>query len=66
VSSAIFLRDWAGDNPVRTFVIFGIVPNCSARFEPIEQIPVEAMTTDGIFPSLLVAQSNSIVRKERR
>jgi hypothetical protein len=30
-------------------------PNCSARFEPIEQIPVEAMTTDDIFPSLLVA-----------
>jgi hydrogenase maturation factor HypF (carbamoyltransferase family) len=28
--------------------------NCSARFESIEQIPVEAMTTDDIFPSLLV------------
>ena len=30
-------------------------PKCSARFESIEQIPVEAMTTDDIFPSLLVA-----------
>jgi hypothetical protein len=30
-------------------------PNCSARFESIEQIPVEAMTTDDILPSLLVA-----------
>jgi hypothetical protein len=30
-------------------------PNCSARFESIEQIPVELMTTDDIFPSLLVA-----------
>jgi hypothetical protein len=30
-------------------------PNCSARFESIEKIPVEAMTTDDIFPSLLVA-----------
>jgi hypothetical protein len=30
-------------------------PNCSARFESIEQIPVEAMTTDDIFPALLVA-----------
>jgi hydrogenase maturation factor HypF (carbamoyltransferase family) len=29
--------------------------NCSARFESIEQIPVEAMTADDIFPSLLVA-----------
>jgi hypothetical protein len=29
--------------------------SCSARFESIEQIPVEAMTTDDIFPSLLVA-----------
>ena len=28
---------------------------CSARFESIEQIPVEAMTTDDIFPALLVA-----------
>jgi hypothetical protein len=28
--------------------------NCSARFESIEQIPVEAMTADDIFPSLLV------------
>ena len=27
-------------------------PNCSARFESIEQIPVEAMTTDDIFPFL--------------
>ena len=25
--------------------------NCSARFELIEQIPVEAMTSDDIFPS---------------
>jgi len=30
-------------------------PKCSARFESIEQIPVEAMTADDIFPSLLVA-----------
>jgi transcriptional regulator NrdR family protein len=30
-------------------------PTCSARFESIEQIPVEAMTTDDIFPALLVA-----------
>ena len=30
-------------------------PNCSAHFESIEQIPVEAMTTDDILPSLLVA-----------
>ena len=30
-------------------------PNCSARFESIEQIPVELMTTDDIFPSLHVA-----------
>ena len=29
--------------------------NCSARFESIEQIPVEAMTADDILPSLLVA-----------
>ena len=29
-------------------------PNCSAGFESIEQIPVEAMTADDIFPSLLV------------
>ena len=29
--------------------------SCSARFESIEQIPVETMTTDDIFPSLLVA-----------
>jgi hypothetical protein len=30
-------------------------PKCSAHFESIEQIPVEAMTTDDILPSLLVA-----------
>jgi hypothetical protein len=30
-------------------------PNCSTRFESIEQIPVEAMTADDILPSLLVA-----------
>jgi hypothetical protein len=30
-------------------------PNCSTRFESIEQIPVETMTTDDIFPALLVA-----------
>jgi hypothetical protein len=30
-------------------------PSCSARFESIEQIPVEVMTTDDIFPSLRVA-----------
>jgi hypothetical protein len=30
-------------------------PNCSARFQSIEQIPVETMTTDDIFPALLVA-----------
>ena len=30
-------------------------PKCAARFESIEQIPVEAMTADDIFPSLLVA-----------
>ena len=29
-------------------------PKCSAHFESIEQIPVEAMTTDDIFPALLV------------
>ena len=29
--------------------------NCSARFESIEQVPVEAMTADDIFPALLVA-----------
>jgi uncharacterized protein with PIN domain len=30
-------------------------PKCSDRFESIEQIPVEAMTTDDIFPSPVVA-----------
>ena len=30
-------------------------PNCSTRFESIEQIPVEAMTSDDVFPVLLVA-----------
>ena len=30
-------------------------PKCAARFESIEQIPVEAMTADDIFPALLVA-----------
>ena len=30
-------------------------PNCSTRFESIEQIPLETMTTDDIFPALLVA-----------
>ena len=30
-------------------------PKCAAYFETIEQIPVEAMTTDDIFPALLVA-----------
>ena len=29
--------------------------NCSARFELIEQVPVEAMTADDIFQALLVA-----------
>ena len=29
--------------------------NCSARFESIEQVPVEAMTADDIFQALLVA-----------
>jgi hydrogenase maturation factor HypF (carbamoyltransferase family) len=29
--------------------------NCSARFESIEQIPVEAMMADDLLPSLLVA-----------
>ena len=28
---------------------------CASLFETIEQIPVEAMTTDDILPSLLVA-----------
>ena len=30
-------------------------PKCSVRFEPIEQIPVEVMIADDIFPALLVA-----------
>ena len=30
-------------------------PKYSARFKSIEQIPVEAMTTNDIFPALLVA-----------
>jgi hypothetical protein len=30
-------------------------PKCEAHFESVEQIPVEAMTADDIFPSLLVA-----------
>jgi hypothetical protein len=30
-------------------------PKRSTRFESMEQIPVEAMMTDDIFPSLLVA-----------
>ena len=32
-----------------------LCPKCSTHFESIEQIPVEAMTTDDIFPALLVA-----------
>jgi uncharacterized protein with PIN domain len=30
-------------------------PKCAASFESIKQIPVEAMTTDDIFPSIVVA-----------
>jgi hypothetical protein len=30
-------------------------PKCSVRFESIQQIPVEVMTADDIFPALLVA-----------
>ena len=29
--------------------------NCEASFESLESIPVEAMTTDDIFPSIVVA-----------
>jgi hypothetical protein len=29
--------------------------NCSPRFESIEQIPIEVMMADDIFPSLLIA-----------
>ncbi len=32
-----------------------LCPKCATRFESIEQIPVEVMTTDDIRPSLVVA-----------
>jgi hypothetical protein len=32
-----------------------LCPKCAIRFESIEQIPVEVMTTDDILPSLVVA-----------
>jgi hypothetical protein len=32
--------------------------NCATSFESLESIPVEAMTTDDIFPSELVAWQN--------
>jgi len=32
-----------------------LCPKCAARFDSVEQIPVEVMTTDDILPSIFVA-----------